>query len=119
MNPAEGGALGEKRLVEACPSLPFHAAAMPLRALYFIGSGKAVATDIDALGPTRAMAELINHSFLLDVTEPERLSQHFHDVGELAETVPCYTLDYPRDYAALPQVIAAVLKHAGLKVEDR
>jgi len=106
----------EKSLVEAGTSLPFHAGSATLRALYFLGDGRPHAPVIEPLGPQRAMAELINHSFLLDVTEPKRLSQHFQEVGQLAETIPCYSLDYQRDYAALPQVIAAVMEHAAMKV---
>lgn len=109
----------EKSLVEAGRALPFQTAPVPLAALYFLGHGQTDAPAIEPIGRQRAMAELINHSFLLDVTEQRRLRQHFDELGDLAEVIPCFTLDYPRDYAALPQVIAAVLQHAALNGNNR
>jgi hypothetical protein len=103
---------GEKCSVEASHALPFQFADVPTRALYFLGPGETGAPKFERLNSQRAAAELMNHSFLLDVTERKRLQQHFEEVCELAETVPCFSLDYPRDYHALPQVIAAILEHA-------
>jgi hypothetical protein len=108
---------GEKARVAAAPTLPFQADSAPLKALYFLGDGMARQTMIQKLGVQAAMAELVNHSFLLDVTDRKRLGQHFQELGDVAQDVPCFTLDYPRDYTALPVVIAAILRHAGKKAE--
>lgn len=109
---AERNPAGGKVRIGAAPTLPFHDATVPLCALYFLGAGQTAITSIEPLSKQRAMAALINHSFLLDVTMEKRLRLHFEQLGELAETVPCYTLDYPREYAALSLVIDTVLQHA-------
>jgi hypothetical protein len=112
-----GDLSGEKVRVAAAPTLPFQAHSAPLQGLYFLGDGMVDRTMIQRLGVQAAMAELINHSFLLDVTDRKRLGQQFEELGDVAQDVPCFTLDYPRNYAALPLVVAAVLQHAGKKAE--
>ncbi len=102
----------EKSHVEADDRLLFEEEPGALRVLYFLGAGDTLDITIDAMPAQRAMAELLNHSFLLDVEDRSRLAGHFAALGQLVESVPCFALDYPRKYALLSDVVAAVSRHA-------
>ena len=54
----------------------------------------------------------IENSFLLDIEDKELLAQHFDWTHRIAEQVPTFSLDYPRDYGMLPEVRRAVREHA-------
>jgi hypothetical protein len=100
-----------KSRVEAGAQLPFQAEALPLGAIYFLGEGNSAAPIIVALSARQALTELINQSFFLDSEDRARTGRHFEALSRLAETVPSFALDYPRDYRDLPTVIAAVSDH--------
>ena len=100
----------EKSRVEAGAALPFQSAPLPLRALYFLGPGDSDAPVIEPLPRHRAVAELMNHAFLLDVGDRDCLQRHFETLADLAEAVPSFVLDYPRDYALLADVVEAVVR---------
>ncbi len=101
-----------KNLIEAGPRLPFQHAPLPLRAIYLLGAGEDKPFAVQRLTPAAALAALIPHSFILDVEDRPRLRAHFGRLAELAEAVPCHSLDFPRRYDALPGVIAAIVEHA-------
>lgn len=109
-SPAAGGR--EKARIAAGESLPFCDRAVPLRALYFLGDGSSAAPAIAPLGRPQALAALINHVFLLDVEDRVRLRQLITALGELVDAVACFSLDYPREFTALPCVVAAIRDHA-------
>jgi hypothetical protein len=100
----------EKSRVEA-GELPFQEEPLPLRALYFLGLGETARISIARLPIRETLAELIDHSFFLDAEDKGRMKRHFEALARLAETVPAFALDYPRDYAGLPSLIAAVSRH--------
>ena len=108
----DNGEGDEKVRVEANAAVPFQAEALPLRILYFLGPGDAPVPSFEVVPPRRALAELMNHAFLLDVGDRRLLQLHFEKLAGVAETVPCFALDYPRDYAELPRVIAAIREHS-------
>jgi hypothetical protein len=55
------------------------------------------------------------HAFILDVTDKGRLKGHFGRMADLSQDIPCYALDFTRDYAELPRVRSAILEcYAGL-----
>ena len=58
-------------------------------------------------GGARHMA-WVNNSFLLDIEDHELLAQHFDWTHRIAEAVPTFALDYPRDYGILADVRNAV-----------
>lgn len=101
----------EKARIEADENLPFQREALPLKALYFLGPGDAAEPAISAFSEREALAELINHSYLLDVEDRAQIKQHFETLARLAGTVPSHRLDYPREFDRLPRVIAAVSEH--------
>ena len=105
----------EKSTVAAGERLPFQSEPLPLRAFYFLGRGESEEIRIAPLSPQRSLAELINHAFLLDVADRDLLRNHFDALADLASRAACFSLDYPRDYALLPDVIAAVKRHGALR----
>lgn len=101
----------EKTRIEAGDDLPFQSEPLPLQALYFLGPGGAAEPVITDLSEREALAELINHSYVLDVEDRTRMKRHFEALTRLAEAVPSHRLDYPREFDRLPSVIAAVSGH--------
>ena len=80
----------------------------PLLATYVLDRQSAQDVSIRELsGLDRYMAWLGN-SFLLDIEDHDLLSQHFEWTHRISDTVPTFSLDYPRDYGMLPQVRNAV-----------
>jgi hypothetical protein len=84
----------------------------PLRRLYFLGAGAADAPRIAPLRPAEALIELVGHSFLLDIEEREQLAAHFDELSRLAAAPIYFRLDFPRRYAELAGVRAAIEAHA-------
>lgn len=91
--------------------IPFCSQSRPLRRAYFLGSGDVDATIIEALRPAQAAAELVKHSFLLDIEAREHLARHFEDITRLAAFPICFSLDYPRRYEALREVRQTIMRH--------
>lgn len=102
-----------KASVDAGPALPFHDTPVPLHAIYCLGAGTAQAITISPLSGGSVLTELMQHAFILDVEDRPRLKAHFERLSQLAGTVPFFHLDYPRSYAMLPAVVAALARHAG------
>lgn len=84
----------------------------PLKAMYFLGEGRKSGVKIKKVSGRDAMIELVRHSFLLDIEEKEMLKHHFVHLTELARRPMFFSLDYPRQYASLPLVLEAIVKHA-------
>lgn len=93
-------------------SVAFCNAPRPLKALYFLGENRVDSVDIRVSHNADTVIELLRHSFLLDLDERQALSLHFGQLMDLVKTVPCYRLDYPRLYTALPDVREAIVRHA-------
>jgi hypothetical protein len=111
----EAGALAKsstKSALEAGQHLPFAARPEHLRAIYFLGPGESSGVSIERLASPAALAEVMRHAFILDVGDKPRLRGHFQRLGELAGQIPCYSLDFPRIYEQLTQVIQQVADHA-------
>lgn len=112
--PRDAGEDLTKRRIGASPDLPFGQDAVPLKAIFILTeSGSPEHPTIAPLAPSAAVAALMQHSFILDVEDRLRVSALFGALADLAEQVPCATLDYSRDYTALPDVIAALLDATG------
>lgn len=99
--------------------LPHAGQPAPLRAIFVLGPGTATSVTIESLPPSAALAQLIQHAFVLDVEDKPRLRGHFERIAALAASVPCHQLDYPRSYAQLPGVIDAVLREATREDQTR
>ena len=89
-------------------ALPFRATPAPLAAVFVLGHDYAAPLALAQLDERRAVEQLMPHSFILDVEDKVRLRGHFGRIVGLACDTRCYALDYIRDYAELPRVVAAV-----------
>lgn len=94
-----------------CPSASLPTADRPaeLAAIFLLGPGEAERTLIKPAAAPAALAELLRHAFILDVEDKPRLAAHFGRIAELAQRVPVHSLDYPRDYAQLGEVVQTIL----------
>lgn len=99
----------DKHSLAAGDALPFSHEAAPLARIYVLGRDHQAPLAITPFQGTVALAELLPHSFVLDVEDKPRLRAHFGRIGELSERIACRALDYPRRYEELPDVIAAIL----------
>jgi hypothetical protein len=88
-------------------------ASLSLKAVYVLAQPENEAKEviITRLSPSKALLEIVKHTFQLDVTDHEKLGQAFKRYEWLAKSVPFFTLTYARDHAVLPSVNAAILKH--------
>ena len=99
----------------ARPGIPFCDEPVPLAALYILSEPHGrTAPEIHSLPPSAVLPELLSHSFILDVEDQARVHAHFDKLAMLAREVRCFTLDYPRDYTALPIVTKTIIDHAGI-----
>lgn len=83
----------------------------PLQQIYFLGEGKSehfVCTRID---PALAFIELVKHAFLLDIAAPTLLTNQFAGLSPLAQQIPCYHIDYPRNFATITAIRQAIINH--------
>ncbi len=58
-----------------------------------------------------AFIKLVKYSFHLDVTDKKRIHGEFEYLTQVANSVPCYQLAFPRDLSRLPEVQEAILKN--------
>lgn len=101
-----------KTQIAASESLPFSSSSVPLRAHFLLEKNNVSQIEIERIGASQAIAMLLQHAFILDVEDKLRLEAHFQRIGLLAETIPCFRLDYPRTFAILPEVVEAIIKRA-------
>jgi hypothetical protein len=99
----------DKHSLAADDALPFSDAPVPLAHIYVLGRDHDAPLAITPFEGPAALAQLLPHSFVLDVEDKPRLRSHFGRIGELSESIGCSALDYPRRYEELPSVIAAIL----------
>ncbi len=102
----------EKIDVTNAIALPFLGTPAPLAAIFLLGPDHDAPRAIARLDQHRAAQLLMPHSFVLDVEDKGRLRGHFSRIMGLACDVNCYSVDYPRDYAELPGVIAMIGEEA-------
>jgi len=99
----------EKYTVSGSDILPFRDRPCPLARVYLLGNDPSAPLAITPLAPPLALTQLLQHSFVLDVEDKQRLRSHFGRLGELSEKIAVRGLDYPRQYSELPAVIEAIV----------
>jgi hypothetical protein len=92
--------------------LAFCGETRPLWRVYFLGEGTGNRVEFTSLSPSKALIELVKHSFLLDIEEQTVLAQHFDRLTRLVNRPMFYRLDYPRRYEMLALVRQAIIEHA-------
>ncbi len=87
-------------------------APVPLCALFVItDSVPDAAIHVRPLSIADACMAIVENSFALDPTDPQRARQRLEAASDLARQVPAFAISYPRDYARLPDVRSAILTH--------
>lgn len=99
-----------KQDFEAGTALPFAKSRAPLRQIFLLGTDHSAPLSIRQLSLQEALSALMPHAFILDVTDKARLKGHFGRMADLCQDIPCYALDFTRDYGELPRVRDAVLE---------
>lgn len=82
-------------------------------ALYLLGdpAQNTRRIQITPVTPALSCLTLIRHSFRLDLFDREASALHLQQCGEIADAIPAFQLDYPRDYARQDELVDAVLGH--------
>ncbi len=80
---------------------------MPVQAIFVLGSDEPIA--IRRLSTPTACMAIVENSFALDPTDPDRARFRLDRASALAMQVPVFEIAYPRDYDRLPEVRQAVL----------
>lgn len=111
LEPGPPVSYSHKTRLLAGEGLPYCRDALPLAGAYFLGTGDSDRVRIEPMSPTEATLAWASHAFLLDVGEKQRLAGHFAQVTALGVLGCAWRLDYPRNYARLPEVRDALLAH--------
>ena len=103
----------KKRLLLADVDSTDKNAEIPIAALFLLASpphaAKTETVDLETVDGARIVAELLRHSFSLDVSDKKATAIKFANVGAIAASgLPVYQLTYPRSHAALDAVRTAV-----------
>jgi hypothetical protein len=106
-----------KARVLAGEGLPFCEEPRRLIAAYVLDGDETPDTAIQKAEGVQAVIGWIGNSFLLDVEDRTLLTHHFENAIRVTTAVPTFHLHYPRRYEALPDVQAAIAKHAGTVFE--
>lgn len=79
----------------------------PVKAMFVLASDEPIA--VRRLSTAQACMAIVENSFALDPTDREKARSRLERASELARQIPAFALSYPRDYARLPEVRAAIL----------
>ena len=87
----------------------------PLAALYVLSppAPRVRRVAVEALSRSAALLDLVRNTFNNVVQDRDRLARQFLFASRLAARIPLKLLTYPRNFAALPTVVDAVLKDLG------
>ncbi len=95
----------KKRRVSDPALVPFAGRPYSLRGLYFLdGDGEMVqpGPSIALSDPREAFMKLVACAFNLDIRDKSLLRNQFDAIGHLRNRLPCFRLQYERDFSALP-----------------
>ena len=84
----------------------------PLARIYLLGEDPDTALSIKPLVGHAAMLPLLEHTFALDFDDRKVHAWKLEMLAHLVTRTPVYRLDYPRNYASLPEVREVIRKHA-------
>ena len=107
-----------KRPVQAGGEFAHSEQPAPLGSLYLLTEPQRVdGPQIAPLSQPEALAELLRHSFILDVEDRDRVRSLFNRLVDVVGSVECFGLDYPRRFPRLPSVLSAIMTHAYREVK--
>ena len=112
---AEVAHYSEKKRVDGQLGLSFCSEPAALRRIYVLvpvdhSEGKSV--SIVPLSVRDACMELVKFTYLVDVTDRERLRHDFERLSRVAALHLIYRLSFPHDFSLLPTVHRAILENA-------
>ena len=99
-----------KRRLEDTNVLPYASGPAPFRRLFFLADDAGEVT-LEKLHPGRTIMALVEFAYNLDIKDTVFLRRQFDTVVRLTVEVPAYAVHYPREFAALPAVREAILRH--------
>ena len=105
----------KQRFTAALSTTPFRSSAVPLAAVYVLGTSHAVSTHqgatplISQIAERDALMTLLSLAFKLDILDHRMLTREFDFLHRLVTQIPIRHLTLPHSFAALPAVQAAVL----------
>ncbi len=99
-----------KQQILADDAIAFCGQARILRRAYFLGQRRVETVTFERMAPAAATMEWIKYSFLLDPKDAALLAAHFGRVAALAARIPCYRLDYPRQFDRIAEVREAIVR---------
>ncbi len=97
----------DKRRVSDPALVPFAVGPSALRCLYFLNDEREAFLPEPAilpLKPRKAFMKLVSCAFSLDIRDKVRLERQFEAIGQITRQLPCFQLEYARDFAMLPAV---------------
>jgi hypothetical protein len=104
----------EKRRVIDPALVPFVDKPASVRCLYFLNEdGDLVQSgpSIERLAPREAFMRLVACAFNLDIRDKTLLERQFDAIGNLRTKIPCFQLQYVRDFSILPEVRRLIVDH--------
>jgi hypothetical protein len=84
-------------------------APLPIRALFQIAAQSTPDISLRPLRARETCINLVESSFALDPADTELAAERLKVAGDLANSLPAFEIAYPRNYARLPDVRAAIL----------
>jgi hypothetical protein len=106
----------EKKRVDRNVGLSFCAEPAELRRIYFLApppsDGEKKCVSIIPLSTRDAFMELVKFTYLIDITDRQRLRQEFERLSRVAALPLFFRLDFPRDFSLLPDIHRAILENA-------
>ena len=106
---AEVSQYTNKRRVSDPALVPFAEGPSALRSLYFLDEEEEddayqAEPAISRLSPSKAFMKLVSCAFNLDIRDKTMLERQFEAIGQISTQLPCFQLDYARNFATLAGV---------------
>jgi hypothetical protein len=104
--------LNSKRRLTRIPGMsPGISTARRVAALFVLAPPRAKSETIRTtlLSARDRFVQLIRFTYLMDVTDKRGLRSEFDEIAKIVETVPMYSIEYPRQISHLRQVQDAIL----------
>ncbi len=87
---------------------------LPIAAIFVLAEPQAAdSPSIRDMSTAEACMALVENAFALDPTNTSQARERLEKASALARSVPVFAIDFPRDYASLPAVRAAMLERLG------
>ena len=86
---------------------------VPLKAIFILAEACEERIAVRCLSAAKACMAIVENSFALDPGDAHRARLRMEGASQVVRKVPTFAIDYPRDYARLPEVRAAIISKVG------